>query len=56
MKRPPPKRAEKGTIDSQMPLRLPGTLRKRMEKAARAEALSLSEWIRRTCEKALEGQ
>jgi predicted DNA-binding protein len=53
MKRTPPKRAPKGSIASAKLLKLPAELSARLEREARREGLSASEWIRRAIEAAL---
>ncbi len=51
------RRAIKGTINTALLLRLPATLRKRIEEEAQLAGLSASEWIRQALDHVLsEGQ
>ncbi len=56
----PPKRAPKGSISAngvtsgvKMPVRLPALLVYQVRAAAKREALSVAEWVRRAIEEAL---
>lgn len=50
----PPKRAVKGTIDMAVLVRMPESLHRQVERAARQEGLSVAEWLRRAATERLE--
>lgn len=48
-----PARAKMGSIDGALLVRLPNSLRKQIDRAAKAAGLSSAEWVRRAAQKVL---